>query len=753
MDIFQDFLRHFLEVFIDDFAVFSAKPDHLKFLKKTFERCRETNLKLHPGKCFLGMESGLLLGHVVSKSGLKVDLDKVKAILALTAPTNVREIRGFLGCVGYYQRFIKDYTRKALPLTELLKKEEEFSWNPERQSAFEELKLTLSRAPILSPPDWAKEFHVTLDASGWCLGAILWQYDDSNRESPVYYASRQMSLAEKKYTTTEREALAVIYACKKFQHYLLGYRIVFHTDHDSLKYLVNKPDLSGRIARWILLLQEFNYEVVVKAGKANANADYLSRQRGTEAVEDIQAKFPDEFSDEPNRKNAQVLHIIDEEESEFFEIISYLVDQTYPVGLSREEKSVFQSKVAPYTIIQGVLFRIGADEQLKHCLEKRERKQVMRALHSGPSGGHFAATTTANRIRSASYWWPYLVRDVKAYVGSCDQCQRTGAPAFRNHWPLTPIIPISPFEKWGIDFVGPINPVSARRNRYIILAIDYATKWVEARPTRKNDATTAATFLFEEIMMRFGHPLEIVSDRGTHFHNDVICDITTKYLINHRKTTPYNPKANGLTKRANGIIGKVLNKLVAAHKTDWDLKLPSAVHAYNTSEKRTTGRNPYFLVFGQVAVHGIELDVETHRIMAAGTGNRIEDLNARLIAIEDLEEARNEALDRTIEVQTKRKEEFDSKLPDDHGITPGGLVLLYDNRHKQFPGNSTPDGWDPIKLQKYTRTDLSNSRIFKGFGWTQGSMALGSKLTNRNPQRRNPGKSSMFARLSHLKKG
>ena len=126
MDIFQDFLRHFLEVFIDNFTVFSAKRDHLKFLKKTFERCRETNLKLHMGRCFLGMESGLLLGHEVSKNGLEVNLDKVKAILALTTPTNVREIQGFLGCVEYYQRFIKDYARKALPLTELLK-EEEFS--------------------------------------------------------------------------------------------------------------------------------------------------------------------------------------------------------------------------------------------------------------------------------------------------------------------------------------------------------------------------------------------------------------------------------------------------------------------------------------------------------------------------------------------------------------------------------------------------------------------------------------------------
>ena len=459
MDIFQDFLRHFLEVFIDDFALFSAKHDHLKFLKRTFERCRETNLELHPGKCFLGMESGLLLEHVVSKNKLEVDLDKVKAILALTDPSNVREIRGFLGCVGYYRRFIKDYARKALPLTELLKKEEEFSWNPERQSTFKELKLTLSKAPILSPPDWAKEFHVTLDASGWCLGAILWQHDDSNKESPVYYASRQMSPAEKKYTTTEREALAVIYACKKFRHYLLGYRIVFHTDHDSLKYLVNKPDLSVRIARWILLLQEFNYEVIVKPGKANANADYLSRQRGTEALEDIQAEFPDEFKDEPNWKEYQVLHITGEEDSEYADIIAYLVDRIYPTGLSREEKNIFQHKVAPYTIIHGILFRLGADEQLKRCFEKKERKQVMKALDSEPLGGHFAANTTANRIRSAGYWWPYLVRDVKTYVGSCDQCQRTGAPAFRNHWPLTPVIPIAPFEKWRINFVGPIRLV------------------------------------------------------------------------------------------------------------------------------------------------------------------------------------------------------------------------------------------------------------------------------------------------------
>jgi hypothetical protein len=163
MDIFKDFLKHFLEVFIDDLAVFSNRENHLEFLQKTFQRCRETNLKLHPIKCFFGMRSGILLGHVVSQARLQVDLDKVTTMLALLAPSNVREIRGFLRCVGYYRRFIEGYAKLATPLTELLKKSTEFEWTGTRQKAFEDLKLKLVTAPVLSPPDWKKEFHVTIN--------------------------------------------------------------------------------------------------------------------------------------------------------------------------------------------------------------------------------------------------------------------------------------------------------------------------------------------------------------------------------------------------------------------------------------------------------------------------------------------------------------------------------------------------------------------------------------------------------------
>ena len=262
------------------------------------------------------MESGVLLGHVVRRQGLQVDSDKIRAILTLVAPKTVREVRGFLGCVGYYRRFIKNYAKVATPLTEFLKRETEFVWTNQRQGAFKNLKRALTTAPILSPPDWEHEFHVTLDTSGWCLGAIFWQYQGDRKEGPIYYASQQMSPAERTTLPRKGEALAVVYACRKFRHYLLGYRFVFHTDHNSLKYLVNELDLSGRIARWILLLQEFNYEVVVNSRKANSNADNLSQQRGLETSPSIKTPFPDEFPNE-----VFVFHLSEGEPSAYEDVI------------------------------------------------------------------------------------------------------------------------------------------------------------------------------------------------------------------------------------------------------------------------------------------------------------------------------------------------------------------------------------------------------------------------------------------------
>ena len=293
----------------------------------------------------------------------------------------------------------------------------------------------------------------------------------------------------------------MVFACKKFRYYLLGYKTFFHTDHSALTQLVNKPDLSGRIARWILLLQEFDHEVIVRKGKAHTNADFLSRLRGEKQEESVEDSFPDE----------QLFHI-EGEATQYGEIIAFLLRMEIPPGMTYEQKAVFVHNMAPFTLLHGVLHKLGPDLKLRRCLEKKEVRRVLEALHNDPEGGHFALTTTLEKIKMVGYWWPTMHNDALEYIRSCDACQRQGKPLASAHWPLTPIMPLAPFEKWGIDYVGPFIATKQRRNKWIIIATDYATKWVEAEATRKGDAEVTATFLFNNIITRFGYPLELVGN-------------------------------------------------------------------------------------------------------------------------------------------------------------------------------------------------------------------------------------------------
>ncbi|OAE26883.1 hypothetical protein AXG93_3554s1010 [Marchantia polymorpha subsp. ruderalis] len=317
-----------------------------------------------------------------------------------------------------------------------------------------------------------------------------------------------------------------------------------------------------------------------------------------------------------------------------------------------------------------------------------------------------------------------MFKDVLDYIRKCDSCQRTGRPTPTTRWPLTPIMPLAPFEKWGIDFVGPIQPVTrSTRRRYILVATDYATKMVEARATRRDDAATVAAFLFESIITRYGCPLELVSDRGTHFLNQIIEDLTQHFHIKHRKTTPYNPKANGLTEKSNGLLCKILLKVTVNHAHDWDKKLAAALWAYRTAEKITTRQTPYFLVYGQHPVLPIEFEVPTQRTLDLRRIGAEESQLYRLQEVTLLDERRRDAEDRTRKIQLRRKERYDKKIKPviqlqevmlleerrreaeertrriqlrrkeryDKKIKPvllqkGDLALLYDSRHARFPG-------------------------------------------------------------------
>lgn len=252
--------------------------------------------------------------------------------------------------------------------------------------------------------------------------------------------------------------------------------------------------------------------------------------------------------------------------------------------------------------------------------------------------------------------------------------------------PLVPILAQVPFEKWGIDFVGPIAPASKPgQKRYILVATDYVTKWAEAIATRTDNASTVATFLYENIITRFGCPKELVSDRGTHFINATIAALTTTYEIKHRKTTPYHPRANGQTEKTNGILCKVLTKTISGAGTDWETKLFAALWAYRTAYKVTTHSTPFQLVYGQEAILPIELEVPSLRIALDERLSDTESLHSRLMKLEELDEIRAVALFHMEATQKRRKSYYDSKLRP-KCFMPNDLVLLYDSRFNHFPG-------------------------------------------------------------------
>ncbi|GJS37370.1 DNA-directed DNA polymerase [Tanacetum coccineum] len=296
--IFLDMCKNFMEVFMDDFSVFgNSFRTCLSNLSKMLARCEETNLVLNWEKCHFMVKEGIILGHKISKAGIKVDKDKVDVIASLRYPTNVKGIRSFLGHAGFYRRFIKDFSIIARPMTQLLMKDAKFDFSNECIKSFDILRDKLITALVIIAPNWDTDFELMCDASDYAIEAILGQRIEKKFRL-IYYASKTMNNAQEHYTTTEKELLTVVYTFDKFRSYLIMCNTMVYTDHSTLKYLFSKQDAKPRLIRWVLLFQEFTIEIKDKKGTENLAADHLSRLEnlGLEELNEdtIQYNFPDE---------------------------------------------------------------------------------------------------------------------------------------------------------------------------------------------------------------------------------------------------------------------------------------------------------------------------------------------------------------------------------------------------------------------------------------------------------------------------
>ncbi|GJR93574.1 reverse transcriptase domain-containing protein [Tanacetum coccineum] len=503
--IFHDMVEKTMEVFMDDFSVFgNSFQNCLSRLDHMLQRCEDTNLSLNWEKSHFMVKEGIVLGHKISKKGIEVDKAKIDVIAKLPHPTTVKGIRSFLGHAGFYRRFIQDFSKISRPMTHLLEKNTPFIFSDDCIRAFQTLKDRLTEAPILIAPNWDLPFELMCDASDFAIGAVLGQRHEKHFR-PIHYASKTLIEAQTNYTTTEKELLAIVYAFEKFRSYLIMNKSIVHTDHSALKYLFAKKDAKARLLRWVLLLQEFDFKVIDTKGAENLAADHLSRlENPYENVNDpkeINESFP-----------LETLNMVtfrgDSRTPWFADFANYHAGGFIVKGMSTQQKNKFFKDVKHYFWDDPFLFKICADQVIRRCVHGNEALEILSACHNGPTGGHHGANLTAKKIFDSGFFWPTIYKDAHEFVKNCDSCQRQGKTSQRDEMPQNSIQVCEIFDMWGIDFMGPFP--SSRGNKYILVAVDYLSKWVEAKALPTNDARVVCKFL-KSLFARFGAPRAIIS--------------------------------------------------------------------------------------------------------------------------------------------------------------------------------------------------------------------------------------------------
>ena len=561
--VLKPFMGKFLVVYFDDILIYSkSNAQHLDHLTQVCLALRKESLYGNLKKCSFFTDRVIFLGFIVSSAGVSPDPQKIQSVVDWPQPKNIHDVRSFHGLASFYRRFIRGFSTIMSPITDCMK-HEEFNWTNAATKAFTEIKKKLTEAPVMRLPDFTKPFEVECDASGLGIGGVL-----SQERHPVAYFSEKLNDAKLKYSTYDKEFYAIVRSLWHWEHYLLPHEFVIYSDHEALRYLQSQKHLNFRHGQWVEFLQRYSFVVKHRAGIENKAADALSRRLSLLSIMSVEVtgfeKLKEDYDSCPD----------------FGELYSHLHSTPHP---TRDD----------YFLQNGYLFKAN-----RLCIPRTSiRDFLVWEIHAGGLAGHFGRDKTIEEVER-QFYWPSLKRDVAKIVGQCRTCQ-LAKHRKQNTGLYTPLpVPDRPWQDVSMDFVLGL-PRTFRKHDSILVVVDRFSKMAHFIPCSKtSDASKIAKLYFDEIVKLYGLPKTIVSDRDVRFMSYFWKTLWHLVGTKLKFSTAFHPQTDGQTEVVNRSLGNLLRCLVGEANRNWDLILPTAQLAYNSSANRTIGISPFEVVHG-----------------------------------------------------------------------------------------------------------------------------------------------------------